>query len=125
MAITIKRESAELNIELEKGSTFRHKLTWSAGKKGSELPVDLTGCTAELQVRASINSTDILLTLNIENGGLTLYGATGEIEIVIEHLASSSFAWERGVYGLEVTLANTDVVRLVRGRITAFSEVVR
>lgn len=122
----ISRQSAELLIEIDKGSTFRHTITWKSGPEGSETPVDLTGCSAEMQIREDQDSDIILHTLSTGiEGGITLGDAAGTIELYIADGASTAFDWNSGVYGLEITFSNGDVRRLLRGKIKAFNETTR
>ena len=125
MVDTIARQSGELNIETEKGSTFRHTLTWKSGAEGLETPVDLTNCTADMQIRPSQQSDTILHQMTTENGGIILGGINGTIDLYISDVVSTGFDWNTGVYSLEITLANGDVKRLVRGRFTAYDETTR
>lgn len=122
MAVTVKRQSTELNFEIDKGSSFRHQITWKTGPAGSELPVDLTGCTAQMQIRSRPTSPDVLHELTTENGGITLGDATGTIDLFISDEDSTAFTWKDAVYGLEITFVNTDVRRLLRGKIKAYDE---
>lgn len=125
MTDTINRQSAELNIEIDKGSTFRHTLTWKSGTKGSETPVDLTDCTARMQIREKQASPDFLHEMTTENGGITLGGVAGTIELFINDAASTTFAWKKGTYGLEIEFLNGDVRRLLRGSFVAHDETTR
>jgi hypothetical protein len=125
MASIVNRQSADLKIEMEKGSTFRHKLTWKAGAEGAETPVDLTDATSKMQIRPSISSNTVNLELNTENGGITLGGALGTIHLYVSDTDTTAFTFKKAVYSLEVTLGNGDVRTLVRGNIAAYDEVTR
>jgi len=123
---TIPRESSELNIEIDKGSTFRYTLDWcSVDSSNVETPIDLTGATAELYIKEQISSMTNLVMLSTATSDIVLGGALGTIEIIISSAISSSFEFNSAVYGLEVTFPNGDVKRVVRGTVTSFDEVVR
>jgi hypothetical protein len=122
---TISRESVELNIELDKGSTFRHTLTWSSVSLGVTTPIDLTGASAALTIRPVVTSNTAFLELTSGAGDIVLGGALGTIEIIITAPISTAFTFNTANYGLEITLANSDIKRLVRGSFTAFDENVR
>lgn len=141
MANTITRRSADLPIEIEKGSTFRHKLTWKSGPAGTETPVDLTGATGRIQIRNTVTSSNKLFELSSviddpaiideytnNEVGIT-FGtpdpADGTINLYISHHNTAKFNWKKGAYSLEVELANGDVRTLVRGSISAYDEVTR
>lgn len=121
---TISRRSVEINIEVEKGSTFRHSLTWRYQEQPKD-PVDLTGCTGRMQIRDNKKSTKVLHEMTTENGGITLGGADGTVEMYISDSDSSAWSFYNGSYDLEIIFPNTDVRRLCRGKVTVFDEVTR
>jgi len=124
MAEKISRLSVVINIEVEKGSTFRHTLLWTYEEE-PQTPIDLTGCTAEMQIRPYQDADEILYEMTTSNGGLTLGDAAGTIEMYIPNQDSTAWEWNDGVYGLEITFPNTDVRRLSRGVLVAFNETTR
>ena len=126
MANTIKRQSVELNIEIDKGATFRHSIIWESGTTLSNTsPVDLTGATARLVIRSSVTDATVLVELNTSNGGLTLGGVNGTIDIFISNIESTAFTFNKAVYGLEIIDSALDTHRILRGSVTAFDENVR
>lgn len=143
MPITIKRQSQVINIEVDKGSTFRHIFYWKTGVKGGETPVDLGDCTGRLLVKNLLEDRTVgtteLLDLTTENGGMLLEGtakaenggtvplgtAKGEIEIVVSDELSEAFTWTEGIFGCEIYFPNGDTRRLFRGSMFAFDEIVR
>lgn len=115
--------ASKLNLAIDQGATFRKTITWQAGDPS--LPVDLSGCTARMQIRPSVSSADVLLSLTTENDGISLGGSAGTVEIVVEDTQTSGVAWREGVYDLEVVLANGDVRRLLEGKVKLSPEVTR
>ena len=69
-----------INLQGVQGSTFAGTFTLVNGD-GSQH--DLTGATAQMEVRASYGATAILLTISSSNGGLTMGGTAGTIGISI------------------------------------------
>ena len=129
MPATLKRLSKELNIEIDKGSSETRILVWKSGPKGSESPVDLTGCTARLLVKDILANgnvgTTILADMTTENGGIELGGVTGEVRLKFIDDDTTNYTWSKGAYSLEIYFSNGDTRRLTRGLITAFDEIVR
>ncbi len=115
--------AAKLKLAIEQGSTFRKVLTWKAGTPA--VPVDLTGCTARMQIRATIPSTTVLHELTTENGGIALGGAAGTITLYISDTATALMAWATGVWDIEIITAAGDVTRLLYGPVTVSPEVTR
>jgi len=128
MASLISRKSAELGLEIEKGSTFRHTLTWKSGTAGAETPVDLTGATARMQLRQSVTAATFDYEMTTENSGITLGSPDpidGTITLYMSDSDTTGFAWTKAVYSLEIQLANGDVRTIVRGNVTAYDETTR
>lgn len=110
------------NLTIYQGATFHHPFRWKAGTPPT--PVDLTGCTARMQVRLRVDSPTALLTLTTETGGITL-GAEGSIVLRVDAAATTAINWTSGVYDLEVTLSNGDIRRLLYGSVQVSPEVTR
>ena len=124
MAAKISRLSVQINMDIEKGSTFRHRFIWTYAEDPQN-PIDLTGCTARMQIRPSQESDAIYQDLTTENGGITLGGTSGTIDLYISDVDSTAWTWNTGVYGLEIAFPNTDVRRLCRGTVVAYDETTR
>ena len=70
----------------------------------SKQPIDLTGYTARLQIRAKVSSTEFALELT-EASGLTLGGPAGTIDIALTPTQTESDldGLKSAVYDLELT----------------------
>ena len=118
--------ASKYNIVVEAGATYRKKITW---KNSNRIPVNLTGCTARMQVRKTVNSDVVLLLLTTENGGINIVGVSGTIEIVI--LDNQTDDLSNGVYDLEIihplgdNQTRNDVTRLLYGSVTVSPSVTR
>lgn len=115
--------AAKLKLTIEQGATFRKTLTWKTGTPA--LPVDLTGCTARMQIRQEISSPTALVSLTSEAGDIVLGGALGTIEIIMTATATAALTWVEAVYDLEIVFASGDVTRLVYGPVAVSQEVTR
>ena len=104
----------KVNLKFYTGETFDRAWTWSTGvSSDSSTPVNLTGCTAKLQVRPSAESATVLLELSTQNGGIVLGGVTGKIRIIVTDESSSQFTWNQGVYDLFIYFPDgSSVVRM-------------
>ena len=88
--------------------------------------VNLTGYTARMQIREELASAAVLLSLTTENGGITLGGALGTIDLFISAADTTAITWEGGVYDLELVAPSTDVTRLIdESSVTVSFEVTR
>lgn len=117
---------AKLKFTIYQGATFRKRLRWS--DKATGTPIDLTGCTARMQVRAETGSSTVLLELTTENGGITLGGTAGTIDLYVGATATAALGWEGGVFDLEIIHPGAlpdDVTRLAQGTVSVSPEVTR
>lgn len=89
---------------------------------------DLTGCTAEIDVRANYGEST-LLTLSTANGRISLAevgtGASAyNMELFIPHAVSAALTnWGQGVWDCELTIDTGDVIRLWGGTAVLSREV--
>lgn len=109
-------------LEVYQGDTFNKVLTWY---DSSEKEVDLTGYTARMQLRTSADSDTVVLELTTENGGITLGGTAGTIELLVS--ATDMAAVEAGSYkyDLEMIAGDGTVRKILRGKIKVIAEVTR
>ncbi len=115
--------ASKLNLYIEQGATFSQLITWKAGTPS--LPVDLTGCTARMQIRAKTTSDTVLLSLTTENSRIALGGAAGTITLTLTDEETAVLAWPKGVYDLEIAFGNGTVRRLLYGSVVVSPEVTR
>ncbi len=114
--------AAKHDILIEQGATFRLNLVW---KDSAGVPVNLTGYSARMQVRRSLNSSEPLLNLTTSNGAITLGGAAGTIAVVAAATLTDDINARSAVYDLELQSADGTVTRLIEGRATISPEVTR
>lgn len=108
--------ASKLNLSIEQGATFRTTITWQTGSPLA--PVNLTGASAELQIRADYGQP-LLKQLDTTNGGITLGGAAGTIALYISATDTLAMTFDRAIYDLFITLPNGgDATKLVMGNVT-------
>lgn len=116
----------KVNFQILQGSTFNELVTYQTGATAAAaVPVNLTGCTARMQARPTVESTTVLLSLNTENGGITLGGAAGTIRLQLSATATALITWKQAVYDLELVFADGTVQRKLAGSISVSPEVTR
>lgn len=87
-------------------------------------PVDLTGYTARMQIRAKLDSDTVLHSLTTENGGILLDNVAKTITMYIPDETTQTFTFKAAVYDLEMISAG-EVTALASGSITLVREVTR
>lgn len=111
------------NIKIDQGATYNETVTWKSGKPS--VPVDLTGCTAKMQVRLKLDTPTTLLELTTENGGIVLGGIMGTITRYISDENTSLITWKTGVYDLKIMYPDGTTVRKISGTVTVSMGVTR
>lgn len=124
-SVSTKMGIAQNNIEIPQGSLFDQTIVY---KNNDGEPVDLTGYTAEMQIRSYKASTDDpLLTMNTSNGYIVLGGEAGTIALNIPGgiTATLDFNWAR--YDLELYPGGVvgNSIRLLEGKVHLNKEVTR
>jgi hypothetical protein len=112
---------ADINLTIYQGATFSKEFIWLLGGT----PVDLTGSTAVMQIRPTIDSDQIILTLSTATGDIVLVEVEGKITIVISAEDTADLTFIRAVYDLEIHNLDGSVTRLIQGKVTLSKEVTR
>lgn len=113
------------NLTLYQGETFRHRFKY---QNTDGTAVDISGCTARMQVRASADAVDPpLLDLTTVNGRLVISGTLGLIDVVVAaaDLLYGVMTWNRGVYDLELVWPSGIVDKLAYGNVKVVPEITR
>lgn len=106
---------------LEMNALSAFGLSPSGGQLIYKPPVDLTGATARMQIRAQVGGA-VLLELTTANGGLALTGP-GTITRTLSAAQTAALTWGEAVYDLEVEYADGTVQRYLQGDVTVSREV--
>lgn len=117
-------QPAHIDLDVYKGSTFVKIIQWKTGE--TPVAVNLTGCTARMQIRKSVNDTTVLDTLTTENGKLEIHEPlNGKFKIIIPAEVSTAYTFTSSVYDLEIIFTDNTVTRIIEGCLTAAPEVTR
>lgn len=105
---------------------------WPAYTEGGFIqfytPMDLTGCTARMNIRAKANKASTLLAstelsdLPLNTITITVDNATKKLTVKIGATDTAAFAWTTGYYDIEL-VCGADVIGVASGRITVGKEV--
>jgi hypothetical protein len=108
--------------------TVEQGTTWAVAVTVKDLgeAVDLTGYTARLQIRETLDSPTPLLALNSDpGGGITIDGPAGRISWSVADDITASWTWRHGVYDLEIESSGGQTRRLLKGEVVVDREVTR
>jgi len=109
------------DILIEQGATYSQVITY----KEAGVAVNLTGYTARMQVRATLESASTLVELTTANSRIALGGAAGTITLTIAAADTAALTSGRGVYDLELVSGSGIVTRLLQGVATISRNVTR
>ena len=88
-------------------------------------PVDLTGFTARMQIRAKVDSDTIIHELTTENGGIVLNNVDKTIKLQISAGVTQTFTFQQAVYSLEMISSGDIVTQYAAGTVSLIKEVTR
>jgi hypothetical protein len=110
------------DITIEQGATFSLVITY----KDNDTPVNLTGYTARMQVRSTMESATVLIELTTgADGRIVLGGSAGTITMTIAATDTAALTAGRAVYDLELVSGGGIVTRLIQGVCTISRNVTR
>ena len=109
------------DILIEQGATYSQVITY----KEAGVAINLTGYTARLQVRSTLESASTVVELTTANGRIALGGAAGTITLTISATDTAALTAGRGVYDLELVSGSGIVTRLLQGVATISRNVTR
>lgn len=125
------------NLTIEQGSTFARLISieqpdLEADPTGQTFEnFNLSGFTARMHIRRTIDSATPMITLTTENGRMTINpniagNATKDNEISLSITAADTATLSTsGVYDLEIINSGGTVSKVVRGNVTLIFEITR
>lgn len=106
------------NISVYQGTTFTLAPVW----KIDGLPVNLSGYTADMQVRAATDQP-IIIELSTANGRAVINGALGQVTLTLTATETAALAEGTYMYDLNFTAPNTTVTKILTGNFTVQASV--
>lgn len=88
-------------------------------------PVDMSGYTARMQIRAKLDSPDTILELTTENSGIIINNTTKTVTLNISAAVTADLTFSTAVYSLEMVSSGGQVTPFVGGNLTLVKEVTR
>ena len=127
--------AGKYNFTIEQGATFKLEVQY---RDSGSVPIDLTGYNARMQMRPSVSSTTVYLTLssslNPDGTGINMSGSngttplsSGSLGIYISSCTSSALTFDQAYYDLEIYSGSTCpyTIRLIEGQVQLSKEVTR
>lgn len=117
------------NLFIEQGATFARLIEIEYPDPVDPtifLPYDLTGFSASMQIRRTIDSTSPQITLTSDNGRIEMQpgGMDNALRLYLDPEDTSIIETD-GVYDIEIQDGGGDIQRILRGTVTLSREVTR
>ena len=88
-------------------------------------PIPITGYTAQMQIRETLDSTTVVHELTTANGGIIIDPVNYTIMLKISAAVTATFNFDAAVYSCELTDAQGTVMPFLTGSISLVREVTR
>lgn len=113
--------AGKYSFTLDQGATWNNVLTW----KVNGAAVNLTGYSARMQARETVDATTTVFSWSSAGGELVLGGAAGTITFAIADSVTATYPDGTFVYDLELESGGGETTRLLQGTFTIVPEVTR
>ncbi len=113
------------NFTCNQGATFSRTITW---KNSANAAYDLTGYTARMHVRETVEAANTVITLTTANSRITLgsnAATKGQVTLTISAADTANLVPAIYVYDLELVSGGGVVDRLIEGNFVVKAEVTR
>lgn len=107
--------SAYQELEIEEGADWTDELL-VVDANGD--PIDLTGYTAESDIKRSIDDADALIEMSTTNGRIVITPLTGSVMRVLTAAETTGLVWRVAVHDLKLISAAGTVTRVASGPVT-------
>ncbi len=109
------------DIEIHQGATFTRGFAYLDPEN---VPIDLTGWTARMQVRATIGGK-VLADLSTENGRIVIDPLRGLLTVTIPRSVTRLMPVERGIYDVFIVSPDDFAIKLLEGEVLVVASVTR
>mgnify|MGYP000337768281 CR=1 FL=1 len=110
------------NITCDQGATLHKSISWN---NSANSPYNLTGYSARMQVRPTVDSTTVILELTTGNGRITLGSTEYNISLLVSASVTDGLTPGLYVYDLEIVSPSGVVDRILEGNFKVKAGVTR
>jgi hypothetical protein len=107
--------AVQKNFTLDQNTTFTFEVIY---KDNAQTPINLTGCSAKMQVRDTAGGSQLAFTLSSPSAGITIDGSAGKITVKMTPAQTNKLFYPKSSYDLMLTDTNSNRTKLVEGFIT-------
>ena len=118
-------EVKTVELLVPQGTTFHYLMSYVDPALNDE-PIDLTGYSAQMHVRAKLKDTATIYETDSSVGGhITLGGLTGKVLLEVPDEVTATWSFKRAVFDLEIVSPTGEVTRIVKGTLLLDPRVTR
>jgi hypothetical protein len=112
-------------VTLNQENSAAYAAYTSGGILSWNMPVPLTGYTALMQIRETLESTTVIAELSTSNGRIVIDPINYTISMNLPASLTSAFDFDSAVYSMELTDNQGNVFQFLNGSISLVKEVTR
>jgi hypothetical protein len=112
-------------LSLNRVNSLGYTAYTSGGVIEYNTPVPLTGYTAQMQIRETLESTAVIHQLTTGGNGIVINTSDSTIFVTIPAAVTRNFTFDTAVYSLELTDSSGVVTPFIAGNLTLVKEVTR
>lgn len=112
-------------VTINEINSLGFKTYTSGGILEYNTPINMTGYTGRMQIRESIDSTEVIQELSTTNNQIVINNTNKTITLSIPAAVTSTFTFTTAVYGLNLTSAGGQVIPFCTGIITLIREAIK
>lgn len=104
------------NFEVDQNATFTFQVQYVEDNEVT--PINLTGCTAKMQVRDTAGGSKLAFTLTSPASGITINGPTGTLTVKMTPTQTNKMFYPKSAYDIMVIDTNGNKIKLLEGFMT-------
>ncbi len=112
-------------ISLNDVNALEYSTYTSGGVIAFNTPIDLTGYTARMQIKAKLADATNILELTTENGGIAVNNTDKTTTVTLTAAQTTALTFKSAVYSLEMVASGGQVTEVMSGSVTLDKEVTR
>lgn len=107
--------AGQKNWEVDQNTTFTFTVVY---KDNDDNPINLTGCSAKMQVRDTKGGSKLAFSLTSPIGGITIDGPNGKVTVKMTPTQTNKLFYPKSSYDIMLTDSNLNKIKLLEGFMT-------
>ena len=107
--------AAQKNFEVDQNTTFSFVIDYT---DNNDLPINLSGATAKMQVRDTKGGSKLSFTLTSPIDGIVIDGPAGKITCLMTPAQTNKLFYPKSSYDIMITDSNNKKIKILEGFLT-------